>query len=64
MKSIRWLRAARVALFGSPTCRHKWKHVETLNVYNYNYGIRDELPTFKEYVLQCERCGDVMKRKV
>ena len=40
-------------------CWHKWKIIETVNVFDRGHN---ERPIGTKYILQCERCGDVKSR--
>lgn len=44
-------------------CEHRWKHVSTTNVYDISYG-RSKNPEYRIWVLQCEKCGKIKKKKV
>ena len=48
---MNWLKK----LFGR--CDHKWKIFQRINV----YGENAETPMRYDYILQCEKCGDLKK---
>lgn len=47
-------------------CKHKWQVKDILSVYSVNeFGKRiGTLPKANDYILQCEVCGEVKKRRV
>ena len=46
-------------------CKHKYNHVKTINVYDYNYdGTRTRSPVSIIIVQYCERCGKIKKVKI
>ena len=44
-------------LFGG--CEHKWKIIQQDEVYQRHPSI----PTYIDYVLQCEKCGNIKKKR-
>jgi hypothetical protein len=45
--------------------KHKWKGIERQNIYSVDCdGERSKMPIGIKYVLQCEICGDIKKRKI
>ena len=53
---VRFLRASRKALFGSPHCRHQWETVSSERLYDHRgcYVART-------YTLRCSHRGDMKK---
>jgi hypothetical protein len=47
-------------IFAIKGCRHRWKQIGKHNVYGYT---NKELPLYYDYVLQCEKCGDIRRRR-
>ena len=44
-------------------CIHQWKIIQTIDIYRHpDDGPHDKVGKF--FVLQCEKCGDIMKRRV
>lgn len=43
-------------------CKHKWKILRETDIYKGN-GADGELPTALQYDLQCEKCGDIVRRR-
>ena len=46
-------------------CIHKWKKIDTIDVYNVNYPKHENYsPTHYEYIMQCEHCGWIKKKRI
>lgn len=46
-------------LFGG--CDHRWEYLETRRLFNNEY---DKLPIKTWYILGCQHCGNIKKRRV
>jgi hypothetical protein len=45
-------------------CEHKWKIIETFDIYRYINNAWMDKPYAHKYILQCEKCGKIKKQKI
>ncbi len=52
-------------IVGKPTCEHVWKIKNEIDVYAYGESNpQTDMPIATKYILQCEKCGDIKKKRV
>ncbi len=51
MKWLKWLLGL---------CNHKWKTVDKNDVYTQHSS---SMPTYIDYILECEKCGKIKKTR-
>jgi hypothetical protein len=46
-------------------CEHKWKQIKEIDVYPTQHGkVISNFFEYNKFVLQCEKCGTIKKKKI
>lgn len=45
-------------------CEHMWSIIEEIKVFDTSFGVKSERPSNKIYIIQCKKCGKLIKKEI